>query len=599
MTIKYAMRSEGRARPVAKDIIKLAAEFGLEIKLSAAQETAARLFGYRNWQDMVASKTDTAQGPEDHELAHDDLIIRLAAQKAALIEVGFPSEAGDDIVRRLRATGRSDAAFEALPRFGRLQDDHRYHIDRLNRALLMVDDLVGVPQSAESLTFFADFLREWAEHRSLLHLDEITIEEPELLEMVIEMTSDFCNECVVIDASAEATDLARLPVPNDLTDTIAFGSEHLYDMTEWDRDKITQYVHFGDGLFDSPYEGAGVEGAYVTFKFNFAIDERPDFIEFALVVADRSPEVADPGMALRNTLRMHYFNFSFDEERWLADELKELQEPALDPDSLDGVWKPYVMAPLTAALHAIHRYHAPATRRDYALSKGWDPRSARKLERTVGFDEFRVALYECPSRTIACFLDGKPSRVPDPTRVIAGPIRGTDSKYDSVWEQEFEAMVEDGRWMRDPQGYLLAARKAMEIAAELARTDQADFTVEARTNLVGAALLCGDVELASEQARWFRDTFIDYSDIRAEFRPLVAATLIVEGDTKLADAILHFPSDAISNGSYRVAMEVLAGAEGLETPAERMGLLQYDRRAEYLVGDGQIMEFGYAEASRL
>lgn len=599
MTIKYAMRSEGRARPVAKDIVKLAAEFGLEIKLSAAQETAARLFGYRNWQDMVASKTDAAQGPEDHELKHEDLAIRLAAQKTVLIEAGFPAEASDDAVRRLRATGRSDGALEALPRFGRLEDDYRYHTDRLNRALLMVDDLVGVPQSAESLTFFADFLREWAEHRNLLHLDEITIAEPELLETVIEMSSDFCNEGVVIDASAEATDLARLPVPNDLTDSIAFGSEHLYEMTEQDRDRITLYVHFGDGLFDSPYEGAGVEGVYVTFKFNFAIDERPDFIEFALVVSDRSPEVADPGMALRNALRMHYLNFSFDEDRWLADEMKELQEADWDPDSLDGVWKPYVMAPLTAALHAIHRYHSPATRRDYALSKGWDPKSARKLERTVGFDEFRAALYECPSRTIACFLDGKPPRAPEPTRVIAGPIRGTDSRYDSVWEQEFEAMLEDGRWMRDAEGYLLAARKAMKIAEELARTNQADFTVEARTNLTGAALLSGDVELACEQARWFRDTFIDYSDIRAKFRPVVAAALIVEGDWTLADVILDFPADNISDGAYKVAREVLAAAAGLATPADRMRLLQEDRRAEYLASDGNGMEFGYGEASQL
>jgi hypothetical protein len=413
------------------------------------------------------------------------------------------------------------------------------------------------------------------------------------------MMSDFANECVIIDVSQDAAELATRPIAPDLTDTIAFGSEYLNEMVEWDRNKITHYIQFGDGLFDSPYEGAGVEGAYVSFKFSFGVDERPDFIEFALVVSDHGSEVADAGMAARNALRVHYFNLAFDEDRWLADELKELQETEWDPDSLDGVWKPYVLAPLTAALHAVHHYYEPTTRRDYALSAGWDAKRARKLERAVGFDEFRFALLESVPNPVVCFLDGKPPRAPDPRRAIAGPIRGSDRKYDSVWEQEFEAMVEDGRWMRDSEGYKMAALKAMEIADELVRTNQADLTVKARANLAGAALLVGDVELAREQARWFRDTFIDYSDIRAKFRPVIAAALIVDGDWELADAILDFPADNIADGAYEVAKELLDGAANLPTPADRMAFLQRDRRAEYLVSDGEGLELGSEEASRL
>jgi hypothetical protein len=105
--------------------------------------------------------------------------------------------------------------------------------------------------------------------------------------------------------------------------------------------------------------------------------------------------------------------------------------------------------------------------------------------------------------------------------------------------------------------------------------------VEAHANLIGAAILSSDAAAAVAGARWFEQVFIDYSDIAARFRPLVATALVLDGKRDLAAEIIDYPSDVWPD-AYEVAREVLEDAEAM-SPTELLAYLQVGDRAEWLV----------------
>jgi hypothetical protein len=584
MTIKYAMRSEGRARPVSKDIVKLAREFGLEIKLSAAQQAAARLFGYRNWNDMVAAFTDEEQGPEDHQLAASDLAIRQSHQKQVLGDLGFPQDEAEDVLKRLRPTGRADGAVEANSRIGRVADYSIYHPYRFDRAYEIVSFMTDVPDidGMDLDLFFSGYLREWAETRPLLFLDRLTIEEPKLMERILGNVFDFDRHNLIIDGSAMAKELSTQQVPSSFPDGV-FSESYIEEIEEFEDITLTYYVHFGEGIFDSPYDNAWIDGAYVAIQFYYGI---PWSVTATLIAADATPTAGYGEPTMRNALRAHPITLECEigEQNWIGLAISDYFQPRDASEVREQMWQPYSMAPLLAAFNAFQRYHAPGTRRAFYIPKNEKPESAARFERSVTFEETQNAIIERSGRPVICHLGG-PAKEPRPKTVprLAGPGRGRDKRYERLAREDFETFVADGHCMRTREGYKLAALKAMEIAEYLARTETCDVLVEAHANLIGAALLSGDTDLAVAGVRWFEDTYIDHSDIEARFRPLVATALVLDGKRDLAAEIVDYPAD-VWPYAYEAAREVLEET-GEMTPSEIMVYLQDWWRAESLVTD--------------
>jgi hypothetical protein len=575
------MRSEGRARAVAKDLVKIAAEQGIAMKLSQAQKSSARLFGHRDWADLANSLSGSEQGPEDHELAEGDLNVRLAAQKSVLLEAGFSAVAVDDVLARLRPTGRSGGAVYARPTTARVSDYEPYHPYRLDRAIEVFARLSATDfwqmEIVDRHAAVADHLRNWYAGQPTLFVDELTREEPQLLENVLEQTGDFYDENLVIDVSGISGELGSTPLPDELISSIHFGQDYLSEMVDHERHTITHYVHFGDDAFGSPWSDATVQGAYVTFHFDFMVDDKPRFIEFSLIAADRSPPVAAGAPMLRNELRAYYHNFFFEDGYGLPEAMTNLEVATDDP--LGDYWTPYLPAPTAAALNAVALYYRPGQLRRYALPADAPHGLAAQFDRAVTFEQARTAIRNSMGRPPVCIL-GSSSTETDRSHRIAGP------GYElSPGVSDFEAMVEEGWTMCTPEGYLLAARKAMEIAEELVRSNQADVLDEARVNLVGAALAFGDTQLAMDEASRMVEAYIDLSDIRIAWRPILAIALVIGGERDLADELASFPAYQEDwHDNTLVARRFLAVTEGMATTDERLAALRAGLYIELLLG---------------
>jgi hypothetical protein len=595
MSIEYSMRSEGRARAVAKDLVKVAAEQGIEMKLSQAQKAVARLFGRRDWADLTARLSSAGQGPEDHELARADLEARLAAQKSVLLEVGFAAAAVDDVLARLRPTGRSGGAVEARPTTARVTDYEPYHPYRLDRAIEAFAQVTGTDlwemEFDARHAAVASRLRTWYAGRPSLFIDELTRGEPALLENVLEQAQDFYDENLVIDASGMTAELSALPLSGDLISDVDFGEDYLCEMVESERHTITHYVHFGDDVFGSPWSDATVQGVYVTFHFDFMTDDQSKFVEFALVVADRSPPVGTGATMLRNELRIFYHNFLFEDGYGLPEAMKELAEPSDDP--LRDYWTPYVAEPTAAALNAVARYYRPGHLRRYAIPVDAPHELAAQFDRAVTFEHARTAIQNSMGRPPVCVLGGAPA-ARDRSYRIAG--LGYEERH---CVSDFEAMVEEGWTMRTPEGYLLAARKALEIAEELERSKEGDVLDEARVNLVGAALAAGDIRLATDVARHMVEAYVDLSDVRTAWRPILAIALAIGGERYPAEELTSFPiHDDDWHDNTPVARRFLAATEGMSTAEERLAAMRSDLYIELLLGGEDGVELFRPEPER-
>jgi hypothetical protein len=360
-----------------------------------------------------------------------------------------------------------------------------------------------------------------------------------------------------------------------------FSERYIEEIEEFEDITLTYYIHFGEGVFDGPYDNAWIDGAYVTVQLYYGI---PWSVTVTLIAADSTPPAGYGEPTMRNALRAHPITLECEigEHNWIDRAISGYFQPREASEVREQMWQAYSVAPLAAALNAFQSYHAPGTRREFSVPKDEKPDSAARFERSVTFEETRNAILDRDGRPVVCYLGGPAKHLrPELAPRLAGPGRGRSKRYERLVREDFETFLADGHCMRTREGYMLAARKAMEIAEELERTGTCDVLVEAHANLIGAAILSSDAAAAVAGARWFEQVFIDYSDIAARFRPLVATALVLDGKRDLAAEIIDYPSDVWPD-AYEVAREVLEDAEAM-SPTELLAYLQVGDRAEWLV----------------
>ncbi|MFC4236009.1 hypothetical protein ACFOY8_12255 [Thalassospira xianhensis] len=106
--IVYRLRSTTPAKKTAKKLKALLAPLGMELRLSYAQETAAKLMGYDDWQELIQSvASEDHEGPADEMLDDATARKRTKHQKRVLSSVLGSELAGEEVplLWSLRATG--------------------------------------------------------------------------------------------------------------------------------------------------------------------------------------------------------------------------------------------------------------------------------------------------------------------------------------------------------------------------------------------------------------------------------------------------------------------------------------------------------------
>jgi hypothetical protein len=381
VTVPYRMNSDARVKKVLKDLGRILKEMGVETKLPRLKTAVAGIFGYAGWDTLEASiGGNAAVGPEDHDLEAAALSIRRSVQVAALARLVATDERAEEVLARLRPTGRAAGAVAEMPRVSVVSTGLDYHPCRVSRVwddlYELVDDFDGSSSGAE------DLVAAWSDSHSMHPLDlavcrRASSENEMNLDTVFGVTD---GSHVIVDASALAGDLAAREVDKDTFKGIgpAYGKD--------------VYVHFGANAFPSPYMHAGVEGAYVSGldgSTDGSEDGLPDSVVVKLVcsmpfqdtVSFDDVSLLDPVQNLRDHLRGPYLEVFPSDGVDYKKAVRRFRGRKNDVEA--AAWADYVAAPAAAALNAVKMIASRECAVADAVLGALKPEVSARLERST------------------------------------------------------------------------------------------------------------------------------------------------------------------------------------------------------------------------
>lgn len=403
----YRMRNDARAKKVLKDLSRMLKEADVETKHPRLKAAVARLFGYTSWEHMDRSIGNAmeATGPEDHELEPALLAARQAEQKSALTGLGIPEAKAAELLTKLRPTGRTGGAVDALRRVPVVATRHDYHPYRLYGAWADLeahaDDFDGTSYGAE------DLLASWGKGRRMHPLDAAVCDRPSSEnEFNIDVAlSVVWERHLVVDATAMVEELAE---PVDPAMFEALPEAYYGDI----------YVHFGVNALPSPYPHVGVEGAYVTIDAGDEPGEPPISVGVKIVCSSPVHELLDHSEApledvvqnLRDLMRGPYVNFSPSEGETFLDALAEQSEE-------EGYgaerWSEFVDMPMRIALNAVKAVSARRVPVVDAVLGELKPSLATRLERATTDEKIMRVVSDLDAGDVVVRYLGRPAPSPE------------------------------------------------------------------------------------------------------------------------------------------------------------------------------------------
>jgi hypothetical protein len=95
-----------RPKKIAKRLKKTANERGIVLKLSKAQQSVARMYGYAHWHELHASLGRQTPSPLDGDISEAEVIARRAYQASTLaIELAVEIDIAVALVETVSPTG--------------------------------------------------------------------------------------------------------------------------------------------------------------------------------------------------------------------------------------------------------------------------------------------------------------------------------------------------------------------------------------------------------------------------------------------------------------------------------------------------------------
>lgn len=360
----YRMMNDARARSVAKDLQQIATELGMKLGLTSSQRLTAVLMGYSDWRHLqseignisppaTADGIPSASGPEDNELTPQQLTDRISFQSAVLLRAGFPENRVQEVLARVRPTGRSrDTAARQVVAY---PQSERYHPNRLGNAWSSLHEhCVHSNREFEGFYYEAiNILQDWAAGRTLGKLDQEVIANvgDETLTNLEVMMSDAGERGWLIDASAlQGLDATRID-----------GATLTSFPNDWNSDAV--YVHLGRNAFPSPYGDVGVEGVYLEVDRTETTGSPTEFHICATLVCSEPPypqsnyeadNCRNPAIRFRDNLRCMNTMFYAEGEDDLQSSIDYKRSERANAS--DNAWADFLSAPINTAMNALGIY---------------------------------------------------------------------------------------------------------------------------------------------------------------------------------------------------------------------------------------------------
>lgn len=349
--MQYALANDARARSVAKDLARLAKERGVKLPLTSAQNVTARLFGYSDWQDLLAN-VGQGRGPEDHELPEVAAMERWADQIEVLVNAGFKGDSVASVLDALRPTGRDQASMEAKPRVWPVQIGANHHPNRMRDALA---DLDGTYILHGDFDVLPEYMSEWESKRFVHPLDRETYSGWTISSLLMTFDRFSYENGHVVDVSAIVSDAPDMAILN----------EKWSDLPRDPADLEDYYFHFGNHRFPSPFKDIGIDGCYVSGSDLLDENGKPSAIIFTFTT---SPEIApgfedvlfdnEPELEFRSVLRVVEIMCSDNMNGDGIGSAISADNESEHEDSYVDAWRPYLEKPLCAAWTALKAYRA-------------------------------------------------------------------------------------------------------------------------------------------------------------------------------------------------------------------------------------------------
>jgi tetratricopeptide (TPR) repeat protein len=559
----FRMNSLVRAEAASKDLKKILADVQRPMVLGKCREAVARMYGYAGWRALTGAPGG-APSPDDAEAGDDVRSARHDHQIRILMDIGLDRPIAETVRSRLSPTGRGGED-TALHRPIELSDTAQYHPERQQRSIIAVERDSDLSED-ESLMGIFRAVDEWIGTRALLPLDDMALHIYRFEALYDPIREILDGRGRILDASVVAAELAGIDL----------GEGHYAG--EW-KGMPTTYVHLGTNAFPSPWPGCGIEGCYIKVSEpGLSTDERE--IEVIFVV---SQEYApDPGLGIgEDFLGFSYQDFIQANRHINAYATAELDEDGRAPpirlaDVISGLgkteheapyveaWKPYLLAPFTAAWNALRAWKEGTLPIRYGLLSDMpeDLFAAMARART---EKQRERLFKRASDEdgyIVQFLGGIPV---EPTR---GPIREVDFPYPEVADPEDWAAgyLEMAAFAGYPSVRLHLARKALAVLAKTDAGEHVNAKVRASINEEAALSELGRWDEALAAAR--RCLAFDVSDgPGTRFR---LASLLIRNDDEAGgrDLLARYETDPVGGSTLLWAKALLLARFGTPEQAK-------------------------------
>ena len=102
--MRFNLASVSRAEDIARSLKKRLLREGYEVKKPMSQALIARMYGFRNWNDLLAQAGRAEPSPFDHSVAPEVVAARRAQYIAVLIDWGVAPAHAEQLVDEIRPT---------------------------------------------------------------------------------------------------------------------------------------------------------------------------------------------------------------------------------------------------------------------------------------------------------------------------------------------------------------------------------------------------------------------------------------------------------------------------------------------------------------
>jgi hypothetical protein len=374
-----------------------------------------------------------------------------------------------------------------------------YHPNRVQRAFDRLHEHFIAFRGDFDGTFATtvELLEEWSEGRFNTPQDNAMLEDGGWLEEAFEIVAgQNTSRSFIVDARSILGSLDDDPVDASVFDE--------FPRVKPGRNGDSYYVHFGDGVFASPFPGTAVDGAYVNVRIEPGRNTGMA-VSVTLVCSDPYRGVVpdsdnrSAGIRLMEIVRSITLDLNPEDTTDFAWDANLNLAKSDDPN--DRQWAPLARAPMEAALKIMRSYFTKSIPTFAALPAGTPQSVVRLFENATNDAHWRTGVDELEKGAAVQYLGSVPNSTPP-----CASARAATS-------DQVEAMINDAFDMDSYESGLLLAQRAAKLADLVDDGSITNARVRAKSLAATAqfAILSANKEVALEASEKLAKVEGDYA----------------------------------------------------------------------------------------